>query len=537
MSGNTAGASLADVPDYQGWHAPHNPWLTAVVTTLATFMEVLDTTIVNVALPHIAGNLSADVNDSTWVLTSYLVSNALILPLSAWCASLFGRRNYYMLCVAVFTMSSFFCGLAPSLGFLVFFRLLQGLGGGGLQPMSQAILVDTFPPRQRGMSMAVFGMTVVVAPVIGPMLGGWITDNYSWRWIFYINIPVGLLSLMLTPRLITDPPYLKRRKRSERFNIDYIGLASLSLGLGALQLVLDLGERKDWFDSPFITTFAVLSVAALIFGAIWELRHKDPVLDFKLLRERNLGLTTLSMLFFGCSLYGSTVMLTLFMQTLMGYTSLNSGLALSPGGVASLVMLPIVGILVARVDIRALMTFGMGMICYGLLYMGRMSLDVSFGTLVYARVLQAIGMAFIFVPMNSIAYSYVAKESRNAASSLINVARNVGGSVGIAFCTAMASRLAQTHQVVLAGHLTPYDYGFTSRIQNVTSMLGTQTGDSVTATAQAQAALYGAMRQQAATVAFIDVFKMLAVTAIIVLPLIWMMRKPPPHSSEDVIAH
>ncbi len=531
------GGGAAAIAFEQEWHAPHNPWLIAIVTTLATFMEVLDTTIVNVALPHIAGNLSADVNDSTWVLTSYLVSNAIVLPLTAWLSSLMGRRNFYMTCVALFTISSFLCGLAPTLGMLVLFRLLQGLGGGGLQPSSQAILVDTFPARQRGMAMAVFGMTVVAAPIIGPTLGGWITDNYSWRWIFFINIPVGLLSLMLTPRLISDPPYYVRRRGPDRFKIDYCGLALISLGLGSLQIVLDLGERKGWFESDFIVTFAIITAVSLAAAVFWELRNKDPILDIRQLRERNLGFSSLVMILFAGTLYASTVVMTLFMQVLLGYSSMQSGLALSPGGIASLVMLPIVGILTSRVDARILTTFGISVIAMAIFGMGRFSLDIDFRSIVEARMVQAFGMAFVFVPLSALAFSYVPREARNMASSLNSVARNIGGSVGIAVSTMLVTRLGQVHQVALVGHLTPYDSGYTSTLQTMTQMIASQSGDPVSAATQAQAMAYGIVRQQAATLAFVDVFRITAFFAVLILPMIWLMRRAPRQGDSDMAVH
>jgi len=535
MTEGTEAGRQGPVVDLE-WHASGNPWATAFVTTLAVFMEVLDTTIVNVALPHIAGNLGADVNDSTWVLTSYLVANAIILPISAWCASLIGRRNFYLVCVTLFTLSSFMCGLAPTLGTLVFFRLLQGMGGGGLQPISQAILVDTFPPKQRGMSMAIFGMTVVVAPVIGPTLGGWITDNFSWRWIFLINIPVGLLSLMLAARLITDPPYAVRRKGADRFKVDYIGLGLLSLGLGSLQLVMDLGERKDWFGSNLICFFTATTVVALVLAVVWEWNHKDPILDIRLLYERNLGMSTLIMLLFGATLYGSTVLLTLFMQTMLGYTSLTSGLALSPGAIVTWIMLPFIGILVSKFDPRWMIGFGLFAIAYSFHDMGSFNLGIDFRASVTARMLQSFGMAFIFVPINTIAYTYVAKERRNSASSLINVARNIGGSVGIAMSASFVTRLSQVHQTYLVAHATPYDQGYMTTLQETTRMLGAYTGDPVQAVSQAQAALYGILRQQAAGMAFIDVFRYMAVFTILIVPLVFFMRKAP-HLHGDVPVH
>ncbi len=335
-----------------------NPWVIAVTVTLATFMEVLDGSIANVALPHIAGNLSASADESTWVLTSYLVSNAIILPLSGWLSSLIGRKRFYMSCVVIFTISSFLCGFAPSLGMLVFFRILQGIGGGGLQPSEQAILNDTFPLAKRGMAFAVYGIAVVVAPTIGPWLGGFITDNYSWRWIFYINVPVGVLSIVLTYLLVSDPPYMKRIDLKQGFRVDYIGLGLLTLGLGSLQIILDKGQRDDWFGSGFIRTFFVLAVVGLVAAIVWELKAKDPVVDVSMLKNRNFAIATIAMFFLGFVLYASTVLIPQMLQELMGYTAELAGLALSPGGALIMVCMPIVGFLVSRVDTRYLITFG-----------------------------------------------------------------------------------------------------------------------------------------------------------------------------------
>ncbi len=329
-----------------------NPWVIAVTVTLATFMEVLDTSIANVALPHISGNLSAGADESTWVLTSYLVSNAIVLPLSGWFSGLIGRKRFYMACVALFTVSSFLCGLAPSLGILVLFRILQGAGGGGLQPSEQAILNDTFPLEKRGMAFAVYGVAVVVAPTIGPWLGGWITDNFSWRWIFYINVPVGILSLCLTWFLVSDPPYMKRQSFRRGFRIDYIGIALISLGLGSMQIILDKGQREDWLSSNFIRVFAVLMLAGIVAGIIWELREKNPVIDLRMLKERNFAIATTAMFFLGFVLYASTVLIPQFLQNMMGYTAELAGLALSPGGLVIMLMMPVVGFLVSKVDTR-----------------------------------------------------------------------------------------------------------------------------------------------------------------------------------------
>src|SRR6201988_5394061 len=355
-----------------------NPWVIAITVTLATFMEVLDTSIANVALPHISGNLSAGADESTWVLTSYLVSNAIVLPLSGWLSSLIGRKRFYMSCVAVFTVSSFLCGLAPSLGMLVFFRILQGVGGGGLQPSEQAILNDTFPLSKRGMAFAVYGIAVVVAPTLGPWLGGWITDNFSWRWIFYINVPVGILSMVITYLLVSDPPYMKRIKLSDGFRIDYIGLGLISLGLGSLQIILDKGQRDDWFDSGFIRIFAVLMLVGLIGGVIREFKAKEPIVDFRMLRDRNFAISTLAMFFLGFVLYSSTVLIPQMLQQLLGYPAELAGLALSPGGATIMLMMPVVGILVSRVDTRWLIAFGCTVSATALFVMAGWNLNLDF---------------------------------------------------------------------------------------------------------------------------------------------------------------
>jgi len=512
---------------HEHYHAPFNPWLIAIVATLATFMEVLDTSIANVALPHIAGNLGAGVEDSTWILTSYLVSNAIVLPISGWMASLFGRRNFYLGCVALFTTSSLLCGLAPNLSVLVLCRLLQGLGGGGLQPSTQAIMVDTFPLAKRGMGMAVYGMTVVAAPVIGPTLGGWITDNASWRWVFFINVPIGVLSLLLSSRFITDPPFLPRRRGAERGSIDWLGLGGLALAIGALQMILDLGERYDWSSSSFICTLAMLSVTAFVFTLWWELHHENPVVDLRLLGERNFGLSVLTTLLFGFVLYGSTVLIPLFTQTLMGYTAMLSGMAVSPSGLVIMFFMPIVGLLVARLDSRKMIIFGAVVVSLALFRMGHFSLDVSFGDIVTARMLQGLGMAFIFVPLSTVSYAFIRTADRGAASSLISLARNIGASVGIASMATMIARQSQIHQGLLVAHATPHDPAYVAWTAQLTAALAAHTSDLALAAAQAQAAIYRMLEAQARTLAFVDVFRMMSVAFLIVVPMMMLIRKPP----------
>src|ERR1700758_3279911 len=377
------------------WRPQVNPWIIALAVTLATFMEVLDTSIANVALPHIAGSLSAGQDESTWVLTSYLVSNAIILPLSGWLSSIIGRKRFYMSCVLVFTVSSFLCGFAPNLPALIIFRILQGAGGGGLQPSEQAILADTFPPAKRGMAFAVYGIAVVMAPAIGPTLGGWITDNFSWRWIFFINIPIGILSLLLTTRLIQDPPYLRRRKLGET-HIDFFGLGLVAVGLGTLQVVLDKGQREDWFESRFIVVLTAISAVSLLWVIIWEWRQKDPIIDLHLFRERSFAIANLLMFMLGFALLGSTLLLPLFMQTMLGYTAEQAGLALMPGGLAIMALLPLVGFLLSRYSPRWLLVFGLVVLSASLFHMTTFSLDIDFRTAAAARILQAVGMAFLF---------------------------------------------------------------------------------------------------------------------------------------------
>src|SRR3954468_17716209 len=439
-----------------------NPWVVALAVTLATFMEVLDTSIANVALPHIAGSLSAGQDESTWVLTSYLVSNAIVLPLSGWLSSIIGRKNFYMGCVALFTISSFLCGLAPNLAVLIICRILQGAGGGGLQPSEQAILADTFPPAKQGMAFAVYGVAVVTAPAIGPTLGGWITDNFSWRWIFFINIPVGILSILLTSRLIQDPPYFRRRKLSET-HIDYIGLSFVALGLGALQIVLDKGQREDWFESNFIVVLSLIATGALIFVVVWEWKQKDLIIDLHLFRDRTFGVSNLLMFMLGFALLGSTLLLPLFSQTLLGYTAQDAGLALMPGGFMIIVLLPLVGFLLSRYTPRWLLLLGLCILAFSLFHMTNFDLNIDFRTVATARLIQATGMAFLFVPINTAAYAFLPRDKNNAASGLMNLARNIGGSVGISIVTTMLDRRQQFHMNRMSSHLA----GSTPQVQSM----------------------------------------------------------------------
>jgi len=502
---------------------------------LATFMEVLDTSVANVALPHIAGNLSASLDESTWVLTSYLVANAIILPMGGWFSMLLGRKRFYMICVALFTISSFMCGLAPSLGALIFFRVLQGLGGGALQPVSQAILVESFPREKQGMAMAIFGMGVVVAPVIGPTLGGWLTDDYSWRWIFYINIPIGILSLVLTSFLIFDPPYLVRRGFKDGLKIDYTGFGLLALGLGALEVVLDEGQKEDWLGSHFIITFGVIMAVCLVAVVFWELRQKAPIIDFHILKDRNYALATLSMLVLGFVLYASTALMPMLLQSLLGYTALLSGLVLSPGGIVVVICLPIVGMLMRRFQARWLVIFGVLVSSAGLFRMAKFTLGIDYQTAVNSRMLQSLGMAFLFVPISAAAFAYIPKERTGYATGLFNLARNIGGSSGIATATTLLARRSQYHQSVLVSHLTPYDPGYREALASAAAMLHGRGASLPDAAAQAQGLIYGNMQRQAGMLAFSDAFWVMGVLFLLIVPLMFLMKSSRPVKGQVVM--
>ena len=520
-------AAAATLDQADAWRPAVNPWVIAIAVTLATFMEVLDTSIANVALPHIAGSLSAGQDESTWVLTSYLVSNAIVLPLSGWLSSIVGRKNFYMGCVALFTVSSFMCGLAPNLAILIICRILQGAGGGGLQPSEQAILADTFPPAKRGMAFAVYGIAVVTAPAIGPTLGGWITDNFSWRWIFFINIPVGILSLLLTSRLIQDPPYFKRRKLSET-HIDYIGLGLVALGLGALQIVLDKGQREDWFESHFILILTLIASASLIFLVVWEWRHKDPIIDLHLFRDRTFGISNLLMFMLGFALLGSTLLLPLFMQTLLGYTAQQSGFALMPGGFTIMLLLPLVGFLLSRYSPRWLLVFGLMVLSASLFNMTRFDLQIDFRTAAIARILQAVGMAFLFVPINTAAYAFLPREKNNAASGLMNLARNMGGSVGISLVTTMLDRQTQKHLTDLSRNLTRSNAALQAAIQGASKAMMAHGASAAGATQQAYALIQGTVQRQATMLAYIDCFSFLGFAILVMIPAVFLMKKSKP---------
>jgi DHA2 family multidrug resistance protein len=515
------------IPPETAWRPAVNPWIIALTVTLATFMEVLDTSVANVALPHIAGSLSASTDESTWILTSYLVSNAIVLPMSGWFSSLIGRKRFYMSCVALFTISSFMCGLAPSLGALIFFRVLQGVGGGGLQPSEQAILADTFPPKQRGMAFAVYGMAVVLAPAIGPTFGGWITDNFDWRWIFFINIPVGLISLFLTNMLITDPPYMKQRSR-KNFSVDYIGLGLLALGLGTLQVVLDKGQRDDWFGSHFIVIMTAVSAVALVAVVFWEWHHKQPIIDLHLFKDRSFAISNMLMFMVGFALLSSTVLLPLFLQTLMGYTAQEAGFSLMLGGFVIISAMPLVGFLLSRFDARKLLLFGLTVVSLSLFNMTRFDTMIDFRTAALARAFQALGLAFLFVPINTVAYAFLPKDKNNAASGLINLSRNIGGSLGISLVTTILARRAQYHQAVLSSNINPGNGALQAQLSATTHMLTAHGSTPYEASRQAYGIVQNLITQQATMMSYVDNFKVLGVAVALMIPFVFLMKKVRP---------
>lgn len=519
---DTAQPRIEAVPEYS---APQvNPWLIAVTVMLATFMEVLDTSVANVSLPHIAGSLSAGVDESTWVLTSYLVSNAIVLPLTGWFSTLFGRKRFFMGCVVLFTLSSLLCGLAPSLPLLVFFRTIQGAGGGGLQPISQAILVDSFPREKQGMAMAIYGMGVVLAPTIGPTLGGWITDTYTWRWIFFLNVPVGIIALLLTSLLIADPQAAIRKTMKKGLRIDFIGLGLLAVGLGFLQIVLDKGERDDWFGSSFIAWGAVISVTALIALIIWEMRAKDPVLELRLLKDRNFAISTFMMYVLGVVMYGTTVLLPIMLQTLMGYTAMQSGLALLPGGLVLLGFLPFVGWLLGRFDPRWIVVVGLCVIAIGLWQLSRFTLEVGMNTTVVDWAISRTGTAFLFVPINVMAFSFVPPAKTNNASGFINLARNIGASTGISFVTTLLARRAQFHQQRLVPSFTPTNQHYQAALNHVIHLLISRGLDAAHAAIMAQQLIYSQLQRQAMMLSFVDNFWVMSMICLGVIPLLFLMK-------------
>jgi DHA2 family multidrug resistance protein len=498
-----------------------NKWLVTLSVMLPTLIEIIDTSVVNVSLDHIRGSLSAGIDESTWTITSYLVSNAIIIPMTGWLSKLFGRKRYLIISITIFTVSSFLCGSAWNLQSLIFFRVLQGIGGGALQPLSQSILLETFPPYQHGIAMAAFGVGIMFGPIIGPLLGGWITDNWSWHWIFFINVPIGIISVLLTLLFITDPPYMKRAK----MKIDYWGLALLALGLGCLQIVLDKGQREDWFSSSFIAWFTTVSAISLISFVIIELYAKHPVVNLRAFK--NISFSTGNMVMFVgfFNLFASIVLLPIYLQTLMGYTSFLAGFVLGPGGIATLIALPLAGGLINKVNPKALLAFGIVVNAYATYLMSRFNLSADFYTVIWPRIVLGIGMGFFFIPLTTMTMSGIRKEDMGNASAIYNLLRNLGGSFGVAFVTTILSRREQFHQARLVDHLTPFNRSyqlFSEKSSHLLSFLGLEGSLSDRG---ALALMYRELLRQASMLSFNDAFHLVSIMMISILPLVLLMRR------------
>ena len=503
------------------WRPRHNPWLIALAVMLGTFMEVLDTSVANVALPHIGGSLSATPEEATWVLTSYLVSNAIILPTTAWLTSVFGRKRFLLVCITIFTLSSAVCGAATSLGMLIVARVVQGAGGGALQPIAQAILMESFPPARRGVAMATFSMGIIVAPILGPTLGGYITDTYTWRWVFYINLPIGLLAMLLVLSFIEDPPYLER---SRLRRMDYLGFGFMSVGLGALQIMLDRGQEDDWFSSTRICVLAIVAGMGLIAFVIRELLIDEPIVNFSVLQERNFAVGAVLVFMLGVVLYGTTAMLPLFLQTLLGYTALDSGLAVSPRGFGSFLSAFIAGRLIGIVESRLLLAVGFGALALSGWMYSRLTLDIAMGNVIVAGMINGTASGLIFVPLSTTALGLVPRERMGHATGIYNLMRNIGAGVGISMMTTFLARRAQVHQVALVSHVTPYDPAVQDWLRAARAALAAH-GNPFTAPGQALGVLYQAVLRQAMLLSFLDNFRLITLAALCCMPLLLLFRR------------
>ncbi|HWE84166.1 MAG TPA: DHA2 family efflux MFS transporter permease subunit [Terracidiphilus sp.] len=529
-------AAAATLTFHDTWRPRANPWAIALTVTMATFMEALDSSIANVAMQHIAGTLSATQDEATWVLTSYLVANAMVLPISGWIANRIGRKRFYMSCVFLFTVCSFLCGIAPTLGILVFFRVLQGAAGGGLQPSEQAILADTFRPEKRSMAFAVYGVAVVMAPAIGPTVGGWIIDNYSWRWIFFLNIPVGILSMYLSNRMVEDPPYLAE-VRKKREGIDTWGLGLLIVAIGALQIMLDKGQEDDWFSSHFIVSCAVIGGVAFAAFVYREFHVEHPVLDLRLYMRRNVGMTQLVLFMVGLSLYTSTVFIPLFLQEIMGYTARQAGMAVSSGAIVLLFLFPLAGMFAPKFDPRKLVAIGFIITTVGLIRMANLNLEVSFWQAVSWRAFIALGLPFLFIPINILCYAGIPQHKNNEISGMSALSRNLGGSVGISFMTTMLARLTQRHLAFLGEHASPGNRPFEAMRSGIAGALQQRTGMAQPdAIYHAGAQIYAMAQRQARLLAYVDVIWVFVIITVVLVPMPFLMHRPK-KAARTAIAH
>jgi len=514
----------------QQWKPVVNPWLIAATVALGAFMEVLDTSIANVALPHIAGSLGASEDESTWVLTAYLVSNAVVLPMGGWAASIIGRKRFFQLCLIIFTISSFLCGIAPTLPILLLCRIVQGAGGGGLQPMAQAIMADSFEPHQRGLAFSLYGLVAVLAPSIGPTLGGWITDNYSWNWIFYINIPVGIFSILLTQRLVEDPPWMKADKK-KLSRIDSPGLILLILSMASLQIMLDKGEEKDWFQSTFIQVFGITFAITFLALIIWEWRAKEPLMDLKLLKSRNFAVCCFLRLVTGGLLNASTVLQPQFEQASLGYTATVAGLSLSAGGILLVVLMPMAGQALTRVPARNLILFGFAVYTLAYFYTAtHLNLGLSFGTNSWLRVIQVVAIPFVFISVTTAGYFGMPSEKSNQISGLINFVRNIGGSILTSLTGAAITERGQFHANQLLKYVTPSSSIFQTQLRSLQDSLSGSFGPA-NANYLAQAQIYNRLQAQANLLAYVDVYFILCALSLLMIPLTLLLRRNDPKES------
>jgi DHA2 family multidrug resistance protein len=523
---------MADAPQ-QIWQPRHNPWLITLTVMLAVFMEVLDTSIANIALPHIAGSLSSTPSEATWVLTSYLVANAIVLPMTGWLGNYFGRKRVLLTCIILFTFASVLCGMAWSLPTLILARIFQGIGGGAMVPIAQSIMLESFPPQKRGVAMAAFAQGVVVAPILGPVIGGWITDSYSWRWIFYINLPVGIFAALMAKWVVEDPPYIKRDKKAE---IDFIGFGLLAVWLATMQIVLDKGQEADWFGADWVRWFTLISVAAFVGFIGWEFSVEHPLVDLRVFKNRNFTIGLILMTSLAAILYGTTAELPLMMQTLMGYPALQSGYAMSPRGVAAFFTTWCVGRLVGKIRLRWMLGFGFIMLAVSSFMLSDINLQVSNMSIIWPSVINGMAISFIFVPLTTATMSQLGQQQIGNASGLYNLMRNLGGSIGIAFVTTMLARGAQTHQGLMVGHLTVTDPAFTQRLAAAKNLLARHTNP-VTATRQAYSAVYSLLDQQAHLWAFMDNFYLFGLLALAGIPLVFLFKRIKTVQKPAVTAH
>jgi DHA2 family multidrug resistance protein len=523
----SAEAAAHDAPAEKNSLFKSHPLLMVVVLTIASFMEVLDTGIANVSLPNIAGNLSATTEEASWVISSYLIANAVVVPLSGWLATYFGRKRFYMICVVVFVVASFLCGVATNLEMLIGFRVLQGLGGGCLVPLEQAFIADSVPPEKRGMAFSIYGLTLVCAPIFAPALGGWITDNYSWHWIFFINVPIGILSFFLVWSLVNEPQSAieeREKLKKSNFKIDWVGMLLITIGIGALTVVLDKGYREDWFESDFIVVFSIIAFVALLVGIAWEMTHENPAVDVRLLANRSVGAATIIIFAIAVLIYGTLVLVPLMAQTLLGYSAQNAGMILSPGAMVALVMMPVAGFLMKKIEARVLAIAGLVLAALALWHLTTLNLNVGYWDLAYARAFQSFSAAFLFVPVTTAAFRGVPAGKIDNASALISLSVNLGGSFGIAALATFLAHKTQHHAVVLSSHASEYNPNYVNWINQTAQVLQDRGMSAVEAASQAQGLMAAEIHRQAGMLAFIDAFYALMVMVLCIIPLVFLFK-------------